>query len=97
MISFIVALSVTACTPRSCKVPPVNQLQACLELRRQIIFLGNNETTNYPFAFTAGQWRPPTRQALLLKKYRDFHCDDVLRECSPQGIYNSGGLRRPCP
>lgn len=98
LLSSIVALSVSACTPRPCKVPPVNRLQACLELRRQLIFLGSNDPTTSQFQYTAGHWNSPTRQALLLKKYRDAHCDEVLRECSPPAVYTSGVTPpHPCP
>lgn len=95
ILSLIVALSMLGCTPRPCKVPPINQMQACLEIRRQLIFLNVNDPTLQQYQYTAGNWNPPTRQALLLRKYREFHCDAVLRECSPCGIYNNA-LARPC-
>lgn len=97
ILSSIVALTVTACTPRPCKVPPVSQAQACLELRKQIIFLDNNDPTLQAFQYTAAHWISPTRKALLFKKYRDLHCDDVLRECSPPALYTTGLTRPPCP
>lgn len=98
ILSLIVAITLFACTPKPgcgpqpCKVPPVNQLQACLDLRRQLIFLGNNDPTFQSYQYTAGNWKSPTRQALLIKRYREFHCDEVLAECSPSGMYHTGGL-----
>lgn len=96
ILSLIVALSVLSCTPAPCKVPPVNNLQACLDIRRQLIFLGNNDPTLESYQYTAGNWKSPTRQAFLLRKYREFHCDEVLRECSPAAIYSTGGVHTPC-
>lgn len=95
-LSLIVALSMLACTPRPCKVPPQSPLQACLEIRRQLIFLGVNDPTLQQFQYTAANWNSPTRQAHLLRKYRQFNCDEVLRECPPAAVYTSG-LRAPCP
>ena len=83
LVFFIVACS----RQRLCQVPPVNQLQACLEIRRQLVFLGNNDPTLYPFQYTAGNWKSPTRQALLLRKYKEYNCDAVLRECSPPAVF----------
>lgn len=88
ILACILTLSTIACScKRPCQVPPVNQLQACLDIRRQLIFLGNNDPTLYPYQYTAGNWILPTRQALLLRKYREFNCDAVLRECSPPAVF----------
>jgi hypothetical protein len=83
MLILILALCGTAClrSPSPCHVPPVDRHQACLEIRRQLIFLGSNDPTLSSFQYTAGNWKSPTRQALLLRKYREYHCEEVLRSC----------------
>lgn len=86
----IVGLFITACSPRPCKVPPVNRIQICQDIRRQLIFLNNNDPTLYPYQYQAATWTSPTRQALLLRKYREFCCDQVLGECVPNAVHRQG-------
>lgn len=85
---FILSLCLIACTPRPCKVPPVNRVQICQDIRRALIFLNNNDPTLYPYQYMAATWTSPTRHALLLRKYREYHCDEVLRECAPPAIHH---------
>lgn len=89
-ICLIIALLTTACAPRPCKVPPVNHLQICQDIRRQIIFLSSNDPTLYPFEGRAANWSSPTRLALLLRKYREYQCDAVLNECVPRAVHIQG-------
>jgi len=79
-----------ACAPRPCKVPPVNQFQICQEIKRELIFINTNDPTLYPFQTRAANWTSPTRQALLLRKYREFNCDAVLGECVPPAVHRLG-------
>jgi hypothetical protein len=89
-----------ACSPRLCRVSAATRLQICQDTRRQIIFLNNNDPTLYPYQYMAATWIHPTRQALLFKRYKEFHCDEILGECVPSGVYRQGVTPLPdvqCP
>ncbi|MBA2653815.1 MAG: hypothetical protein H0U71_01965 [Gammaproteobacteria bacterium] len=90
LVTIILAVLMTGCTSRQCKVPPVNRYQVCQDIRRQLIFLNSNDPTLYPYQYMAGNWSSPTRQALLLRKYREFQCDAVLGECVPRAVHIQG-------
>jgi hypothetical protein len=79
-------LFLLACTHSPCKVPPVNRLRACQDIRRQLIFLNNSDPTLYPYQYMAATWGSPTRQALLLRKYRELQCGALLGECPPPAV-----------
>lgn len=101
-LSLIVAIITIGCTARTpCPVPPVNRLQICTDIKRQLIFLNANDPTLQPFEYKAANWISPTRQALLMRKYRDFHCDEVLNECTPPAVHRLGVTPMPddsrCP
>jgi hypothetical protein len=83
----ILALILAGCSQRPCKVPPQNRLQICQDIRRQLIFLNSNDPTLYPYQYMAANWTPPTRQALLIRKYREFRCAEVLGECAPSAAH----------
>jgi hypothetical protein len=93
---FIILLA-NACSPRPCKdtVPPVGRVQICQDIRKQLIFLNSNDPTLYPFEYRAANWVSPTRQALLLRKYREFECDKVLNECVPRAVHCLGRTPQP--
>lgn len=58
-----------------CRVPPESRRQICLDIKRQLIFY--NSDPNHYYA----SWNSPTRMAMLLRRYRQFDCENVLREC----------------
>lgn len=96
LILILILIAFTSgCTPRPCKVPPVNHLQICQDIRRQLIFLNNNDPTLYPYEFRAANWSSPTRQALLLRKYKEFNCDAILGECVPRAVHIQGATPPP--
>ena len=95
ILSLILAFLVIGCTPRPCKVPAVNRFQICQDIRRQLIFLNNNDPTLYPYQYSAATWISPTRQALLLRKYKEFNCDAVLNECVPPAVHRQGAMPAP--
>jgi hypothetical protein len=95
ILCLILAVFTTACTPRPCKVPPVNRLQICQDIRRSIIFLNSNDPTLYPYEYRAANWISPLRQALLMRKYKEFQCDEVLGECVPPAVHIQGMTPHP--
>jgi hypothetical protein len=91
----ILSVLLIACTPRPCKVPPVSRFQICQDIRRSLIFLNANDPTLYPYEYRAANWSSPTRQALLIKKYKEFECDAVLGECVPNAVHIQGRTPQP--
>lgn len=71
----LMVVNLIGCSPRPCSVPPESRRQICLELKRQLIFY--NSDPNHYYA----SWNSPTRQAFLLRRYREYNCENVLREC----------------
>lgn len=86
ILYLILVVTLVGCvtpSPYRC-VPPVNRLQICTDIRRQLIFF-SNDPIQCPTQYTA-TWDSPIRKALLLRKYRQYRCDEVLRECAPAAV-----------
>lgn len=71
----LVFFNLVGCAPRPCRVPPESRREICLELKRQLIFYNTDPSHYYV------NWNSPTRQAFLLRRYREYNCERVLSEC----------------
>jgi hypothetical protein len=83
IICLILLVCLSGCTSSRCQTPLVTKQQICADLRRQLIFYGDDPSPSNenPLLQSTANWNSPTKQAMLLRRYRQNDCDSALREC----------------